>query len=265
VIPAHAWAPMQVDIGPRWATIDLGQSERFWGGVFYGSGNYSYHWYVDCVAAPGVNSSLWGFPPQLTFGVNSSWWAIFTPPSTGSYMISFVVEDLSNGVTDYDNATLTVGPPLSVSMSPSSNVTMYVGQSQTFTENTSGGTAGAYFIWWLKQDNATRWNSVYIQPSSVNGNGTLIEMYPGVNSSSWTFVPTSPGTYEIACTVIDRADSDFAYNASQIFHNSITFVTVNPKPIPDPPCGWWLLLYLRAEASYDRWFRPWGVHLAIPV
>ena len=256
VIPVRAWVPTQFWIAPpQGATIDLGQSERFCGGVVDGSGNYSHQWYVNGTAAPSVNSSLWFFPPQSTFGVNSTYCVIFTPLSTGSYMISFAAEDLSNdpGVFDYVSAILIVGPPLSVSMSPSSNVSMYVGQSQTFAENTSGGTALSCFNWFLN-DASGKW----LNPP--------VYMQEWANSSSWTFTPTRPGTYEIACTVIDCADCDFAYNASQIFHNSYAFVTVNPAPIPDPPRGWSLFfLYLRSGVSSDGWFCPWSSHFPIPL
>jgi hypothetical protein len=159
-------------------------------------------------------------------------------------MISLAIEDLINdpGVLNFENVTLTAGPALSASMYPSSNVSMYVGQSQTFTENTSGGTAPSYFQWFLNDSNL-----VYTQPYAAN-------------SSSWTFTPTNPGTYEIACVVIDQADCDFAYNASQIFKTSITFVTVN-APVPRasyPPQQVWVLRYLKLEGSNLWWWFVWN-------
>jgi len=70
-------------------------------------------------------------------------------------------------------------PPLSVSISPTS-VTIYLGDSVTFTSSTSGGVPPYSYQWYL--NNA---------PVS------------GANQTSWTFTPTASGIYYIYLKVTD--------------------------------------------------------------
>ena len=255
VAPVHAF-PLEVSVGPSTVTIDLGQSERYCAGAWYGSGYYSYQWYVNDTAVPGANSSLWIFRPSDPFNAstwlsNASWW-VFTPPSMGCYIICFSVKDLNTGETanpDF-NATLIVQTAVSVSMSPS-NVTMEIGQSLTFTENATGGTPPYRFEWYLNYANPP----VYVQPSEMNSSW-----------SSWTFIPTSPGTYVVECWVFPSSQTDFEYSFWQFARNSTTSVTVNPASTPDPPRGWSLLfLYMRSGVFSDGGSRPWSSHFPIPL
>jgi PKD repeat protein len=81
-------------------------------------------------------------------------------------------------------------PPLSVSISPPS-ASMRVGQSVNFVSTVSGGTQPYSYQWYL--------------------NGTALS---GATSSSWTFSPSSSGTYNVYLKVTDKngntAQSDSA-------------------------------------------------------
>jgi len=70
-------------------------------------------------------------------------------------------------------------PKLSVTISPSS-ATLYVGQSQPFTSTVSDGAPPYSYQWYL--------------------NGTLVS---GATSSTWTFKPTSAGSYSVYVKVTD--------------------------------------------------------------
>ena len=247
VLQVHGSGPFITVAGPTTVTIDLGNSEQCGAVAQWGSGVISYQWYVNNTAVLGANCSRFVYSGNVS---NVIYW-IFTPLSVGNYIIGLGAKDLNTGETAaMFNATLTVNTAVSVSMSPS-NVTMYVGQSLTFTENATGGTPPYRFWWYLNYANPP----VYFQPWAMNSSW-----------SSWTFTPKSPGAYVVECLVQSSSQTDFEYSFSQDVHNSTTFVAVNPAPISDPPRGWsLLLLYLRTEASGDGWFRPWGCHPAIPV
>jgi hypothetical protein len=208
-LPLRAQGGLQVSIAPNFQTIDCGQPELFRSCEWYYSnvsvGSCSYQWYLNGTAVSGANGSSWTFTPQ----------------STGSYTICLVVEDLSTGDTasSQPNATLTVNPAISLSISPST-VTMNVGQSQTFTESVAGGTPPYYYCWYL-DDNLVAW---------------------GATKSSWTFAPSSIGSYNVTCIVADWSTTDVASPHPR----SIASVTVNTASATDPFPAF-LSLRIRAE------------------
>jgi hypothetical protein len=86
-------------------------------------------------------------------------------------------------------------------------------------------------------------------------NGTAVS---GAANSSWTFTPSSPGTYAVECYVYANSTTDVGSN---FFTRSIAFVTVNAAPAPDPVRTVALFRNLRMEVS-NGWFHPWGCHFA---
>ena len=183
-------APVQVNplptvsISPSSATIDLGQSKTFTSSVSGGTSPYYYQWYLNDNPISGATGATW----------------VFTPSSSDTYQVYLKITDNVGQIATSNIATITVNPPLSVTVLPSS-VVMDVGQSRLFTAIVSGGTSPYYYQWYL--------NDAPVQ---------------GATSSTWTFMPTTPGTYKIYVIVTDSADIDPSASSPPIY------ATVNPAP-----------------------------------
>jgi hypothetical protein len=180
-----------VTVSPSSVTLDFGQSQTFTSSVSGGTSPYSYQWYLNGVAVSGATSSYW----------------TFTPSSTGSYSIYVEVTD-SVGVTATSNtATVTVKAALSVTVSPSS-VTLDFGQSQTFTSSVSGGTSPYSYQWYL--------------------NGVAVS---GATGASWTFTPSSTGSYTVYVKVTDSACKQATSNTATVTVKAALSVTVSPSSV----------------------------------
>jgi hypothetical protein len=178
---------MLVTISPSAAKIDSGQSVSFTSSITGGLSPFTYQWYVNGSAVPGASSTT------------------FTPASTGSYQVWLNVTDSLNTKAKSNIALVTVNPPPSVSIRPSS-VKMDVSQSQTFTSSVSPGTPPYSYQWYL--------NGV------ANGTG-----------STWTFTPSSSGSYSVYVNVTDSAGVRAKSNVATITVNAALSVTVSPASV----------------------------------
>jgi len=96
------------------------------------------------------------------------------------------------------------GPlPISVTINPTS-ATIDLGQQIMFTSTVSGGTTPYTYHWYL--------------------NGALV----GTNSSSWTFIPSSTGTYQVYLNVTDNAGKEAKSNVAPVTVNSALSVSIQP-------------------------------------
>jgi parallel beta-helix repeat protein len=134
--------------------------------------------------------------------------------STGALVWSYLTSTVSGDVVDSSpavaNGRVYVGAfdgnlfafgalTLSASISPSS-VTMNVGQSQLFTSNAIGGTMPYTYQWYL--------------------NGTSVS---GANSPTWTFTPSSPGSYTAYVVVNDSTSP-----SATVQSNNASISTISP-------------------------------------
>jgi len=182
-----------VTISPTSATIDLEQSKTFSSSPSGGTSPYTYQWYLDGNPVSGATNPTW----------------TFTPTSTGTYHIYLIITDNVGKSATSNTATLNVNPKLSVTIAPLS-VTMDVGQSQLFTSYPVGGTIPYHYQWYL--------NSAPVS---------------GATSATWTFSPTSPGSYTVYVVVTDSADVDPSAQSPP------AQVTVNPPPtVTIAPPSW---------------------------
>jgi hypothetical protein len=170
-----------VSISPASVTLDAGQSQQFTSTVTGGTSPYTYQWYMNGTAVSGATNSSY----------------TFSSSSAGTFLIYVNVTDNLGIEAGSNTVTVTVHSGLGVSVSPSS-VTMDVGQPQTFTSSISGGTSPYTYQWYL--------------------NGSVVT---GATGSSWTFTPSSAGSYSVYVKVTDSASSP---NAAQ---SSSASVTVN--------------------------------------
>jgi len=167
VIYQEAPLPLSVSISPTSKVIDLGQYVTFTSSVSGGTSPYSYQWYLNGTAVVGANSNSW----------------IFTPTSTGYYLVHLNVTDTLSEEAKSNVAAVTVNPELSVSIQPASSV-ITLGQSVDFTSTVSGGTPPYNYQW-------------YVNETEVSG----------ATSPSWTFTPSSTGYYLVSLKVTDGASA----------------------------------------------------------
>ena len=170
---ASGWAEMNETVDPQLTvsasashtTIDKGMSVTFTATTSGGSGTYSYQWYLNNSAVSGATSSTW---------------TTATLP-TGAPTVFVKVTDSNSYTVQSNTITLTVNPPLTISISSSKNPIDY-GMSVTFNSNVTGGTPPYSYQWWLNGANVT-----------------------GATSSTWTTDTLPVGTDYIKLWVTDSA------------------------------------------------------------
>jgi hypothetical protein len=156
--------PLSVSITPTTAKIKIGESVTFTSSVSGGKPPYtSYQWYLNGSTVSGATSPTW----------------TFTRVTVGCYIVYLNVTDSTPKTAKSNEASVTVAPPLTVSISPTS-ASILVGQSVTFTSTVSGGYSPYGYQWYL--------------------GGTPVS---GATSSSWTFTPTASGIYYVYLEVTD--------------------------------------------------------------
>jgi hypothetical protein len=165
---------LSVAISPSSATLYLGQCQLFASSVTGGTSRYSYQWYLNGAPVSRANKPTW----------------TFTPTSAGSYTVYVKVTDSAGKQTTSNTATVTVNRRLSVCISPSS-VDVNVGQSQLFTSSVTGGISPYKYRWYL--------------------NGVPVS---GSTNPTWTFTPTSPGSFTVYVKVTDNAGTQAISNTA---------------------------------------------------
>jgi hypothetical protein len=182
------YAAPSVSISPTSGTIDVGQSLVFNATASGGAPPYyPYYW--------GAGTSLLAALTRAAKNpTNSTTWT-FTPSAKGTYYVLVVVNDSAGGQNSAYAYPVTVNSAVSISISPTS-VNMSVGYQQPFYANATGGTPPYYPYYW--------------------GNGTSLLQATGratknpTNSSTWTFTPSTPGTYYIVTAVMDSVNETAA-------------------------------------------------------
>jgi hypothetical protein len=180
-----------VTVSPTSVTLDVGQSQLFTSTVLGGTAPYSYQWYLNGAAVSGATSSTW----------------TFAPGSSSSYTVYVNVTDSVGSKAISNAATITVNVAPSVSISPSS-VVIDVGQSQAFTSSVSGGTLPYSYQWYL--------NSAAVS---------------GATGASWTFTPSSSGSYNVYVVITDNLGVQATSNIPIVTVNGALSVSVSPSTV----------------------------------
>jgi hypothetical protein len=167
---------LSVSINPTTGKIKVGESVAFTSTVSGGLSPYSYQWYLNGAAVPGATSPTW----------------TFTPTTTGTCTVYLNITDSVHKTAKSNEASVTVAPPLTVLISPTS-ASILVGQSVTFTSTVSGGYTPYSYQWYL--------------------DGTSVS---GTTSSSWTFTPTASGVYYVYLKVTDANNNVVQSETSRI-------------------------------------------------
>lgn len=153
-----------VSISPSAASIYVGESVSFTSVVSGGTLPYSYQWCLNGNPVSGATSSTW----------------TFTPVTTGTYTVYLNVTENLGGIAKSNEASVTVAPQLTASISPTS-ASVLVGQSVAFTSTVSGGYTPYSYQWYLNDN-----------PVS------------GATANTWAFVPTTTGSYIVYMNVTDK-------------------------------------------------------------
>ena len=179
--------PLSVSISPSSAMMDVGQQRLFTSNVTGGTSPYTYQWYLNGSAILDATD----------FTLN------FTPSSIGSYNVYVNVTDNTGLIAESNIAFVTVNPSLSVNVSPTS-VVMDVGDSQLFTSSVTGG-AGPYSYQW------------YLAKVLVSD----------ATNTTWTFTPTSAGSYTVYVEVTDSVGAQATYNTVNVTVNTHDVAVTN--------------------------------------
>ena len=183
--------PPSVTILPTPVVMDVGQSQLFSSTVSGGSSPYSCQWFLNGFPVSGATSATWTFVPVIA----------------GSYSVYVNVTD-GVGVEAKSNiALVTVNPPPSVTILPTS-VVMDVGQSQLFASTVSGGTSPFGYQWYL--------------------NGVAVS---GATSATWSFTPSFTGFYDVYVNVTDGVSFSAKSNNAIAIVNPPISVTISPTSV----------------------------------
>jgi len=184
--------PLIASISPASAPIIVNRSVTLISTVSGGYTPYSYQWYLNGTAVSGAVSPTW----------------TFTPAIIGTYTVYLMVTDRLGNTVKSNEATVTVAPHLTVSISPMS-ASVLVGQSVSFTSTVSGGYAPYSYQWYLKG-------------SAVSG-ATL---------NTWAFTPTTSGIFYVHLKVTDAKGNTAQSEAARI---TVAIVPVGGYSIPIQP------------------------------
>ncbi len=181
--------PLAVSISPSSATLDQGQSITIDSSPSGGKPPYSYQWYEQAPASnvePAVNCQS-STSQDCTFATN-------TAIAAGIYTYYIAVTDQMDNTIDSSNSVITLNPPLSVSISPTS-ATYDSGQTITLAASVSGGTPSYSYQWY----------------NDSSGSGVAIS---GATYSTYSVSAGATGTFKYYVVVTDSATTPTSAQSS---------------------------------------------------
>jgi YVTN family beta-propeller protein len=183
-------------------TVDQGQTSNLTSNIAStGTSPYSYQWLEKAPGASSYSSISGATSPSYSFATSDS-------TSTGTW--SFELQEMDNVEANVTSsaASVMVNADPSVSVSPET-AALNVGQSQLFTASPNGG-SGSY--------SSYQW---YINGAAQSGE----------TASTFSYSPTSAGTYSVTVTVTDSSGE----TSTQSTAVTVTFsATATPTPPPTP-------------------------------
>jgi parallel beta-helix repeat protein len=185
-----------------------------------GYARYSYSWLnLGAALAAGyapINVTTTTDPPEGKLAVAMLTFQVLQVPTMaqGNLTCAFHLSNVVIGDPDANSISAGAGDgtyiiaPLSASISPVSATLDVGGHSQLFTSVVSGGTSLYTYQWYLNY-----------APVS------------GATSDSWTFTPTSNGSYTVYLNVTDSAGVSAISNASTVNVNAPPSVSILPSSV----------------------------------
>lgn len=182
---------------PLSVSIDGGQQALLTAKVDNGTGVFSWQWYNSSGAIANANGIL--KKANYSSSLAGNYYVVFT--DTGTSPNATPVISVRSA-----NATVSINPRLSISISPSNSVGLDVGQSQAFNATASGGSGNYIFYKWYNSSSCT---------------GTAHK-----TQSFATKALSSAGTYSYCVEVEDSLHTVV---------NRTATITVNPPPNAGAP------------------------------
>ena len=171
--------------------MTVGNTQQFTSTITGGLVPYTYQWYyANGTAISGATTS------SLAYKANF----------TGTYNIYLNVTDNLNYRTQSNTATINVYSQPTVTISPT-HVTLYYGQSQTFSASVTGGIAPYTYQW-------------YVNDTAV----------PGATYADWIFTPRASGNYRIYANVTDSLGSQAKSNIVGDINVYSAYLMLNTEP-----------------------------------
>ncbi|MGA2385177.1 MAG: PQQ-binding-like beta-propeller repeat protein [Candidatus Bathyarchaeia archaeon] len=162
-------------VTPSPSTVDQGQTSALSSSaVTTGTSPYAYQWFEK---APGGS--------YVIVGANSAGFSFATTSATATGSWNFMLQVTDNADTAVNSTAVAVAVNVdpTVSISPTVPLTLDVGQPQTFTATSSGGTGTLSYQWFL--------------------DGSAVS---GATGTSYTFTPSSTNSASIYATATDSLD-----------------------------------------------------------
>jgi hypothetical protein len=176
--------PLNVTITATLLNMDIGQQDQFSASASNGISPYIYRWLMNGNPISGATSTTY----------------LFNPASTGTYSFIAQAED-SQHIAWFDSNTISVqvNPPLYINISASA-YSMNVTQQDQFSSVYGGGAPPYSFQWYS------------------NGNPIA-----GATLSSYQFIPTTAGTYNIQGAITDSLNVTATSTSIQVVvHGPLT-------------------------------------------
>ncbi|NMD38675.1 MAG: leucine-rich repeat protein [Christensenellaceae bacterium] len=172
-------SPLSINVTVNKAHVNLNEKIIFTATASNGLKPYSYAYYLY---KDGTNIY------KSTYSQNNIF--TYTPVVNGVYTVTAFVKDSKNIIAYKNSAKVTAGvvSPLTVVASANKN-NMLIGESVTFSANASGGIPPYYYAYYIFKDNVPIHKGSY---SKVN---------------SFTYIPTSAGTYRATAFVKDSSNT----------------------------------------------------------
>jgi hypothetical protein len=187
----NVYSQPTVTISPASVNMTVGNTQQFTSTITGGLVPYTYQWYyANGTAISGATTS------SLAYKANF----------TGTYNIYLNVTDNLNYRTQSNTATINVYSQPTVTISPT-HVTLYYGQSQTFSASVTGGIAPYTYQW-------------YVNDTAV----------PGATYADWIFTPRASGNYRIYANVTDSLGSQAKSNIVGDINVYSAYLMLNTEP-----------------------------------
>ena len=188
-------------VGVSYGVVDQGQSSMITSSIVTtGTPSYSYQWLQRPPSSNSYSAINEAFSDSYSFDTSSS-------TETGRWRFRLQVTDETGATVNSNTVSVTVNTVPTVSVSPSLGI-LDVGQSETFLATPSGGSGSYTSYQWY-----------------VNG----VAQY-GATASTYSYSPSSPGSFSITGTVTDSLGVT-SVQSSSAFVDVAALPTVSIAPV----------------------------------